>query len=130
VLYCLRTALLATEPPLTEPGDLARHVVDLLSDRQAEDIVLLDVRKVASFADYFVIASAMNPRQMGALVETVGRELRSEHVRGHHREGELDSGWVLLDYGAVIVHLFSPEQREYYALEGLWSSAQEVVRIQ
>ena len=105
-------------------------MVDLLADRQAEEIVLLDIREVAPFADYFVVASATNPRQMRALVETLSRELRDEGVRAAHQEGAADSGWVLLDYGAVIVHLFAPEQREYYALEELWRGATQVVRIQ
>ncbi len=92
--------------------------------------MLLDIRRVASFADYFVIASAVNPRQMRALVDTLDKELRQDGVRPRHREGAADSGWVLLDYGAVIVHLFSPELREYYALEQLWLAATPVVRIQ
>ena len=104
--------------------------MDLLADRQAEEIVLLDIRRVAPFADYFVIASAVNPRQMRALVETLERDLRQDGVRARHKEGALDSGWVLVDYSSVIVHLFSPELREYYALEELWQEATPVVRIQ
>ncbi len=117
------------EWPLTEPGDVARRIVDLLADRQAEEIVLLDISKVAPFAEYFVIASAVNPRQMRALVDTLAKELGRDGVRPEHQEGEADSGWVLLDYGEVIVHLFSPELREYYGLEELWRSATPVVRI-
>jgi ribosome-associated protein len=128
VLYWRRNA--HEEPPLTDPADVARRIVDLLADRQAEDIVLLDVRRIAAFADYFVIASAENPRQMRALVETVEKDLRADGVRSGHQEGSPDSGWVLIDYGDVIVHLFSPDLREYYALEELWSAATQVVRIQ
>ena len=113
-----------------EPADLAREVVDLLADRQAEDVVLLDLRKVAPFADYFVIATATNPRHMRALVETLSKELRQETRGSGHQEGDADSGWVLIDYGAVIVHLFSPELRDHYALEELWRAATPVVRIQ
>src|SRR3972149_347081 len=115
------------ELPPTDPADVARRIVDLLADRQAEDVVLLDVRQVASFADYFVIASAVNPRQMRALVETVSKDLRRDGVRSRHQEGALDSGWVLLDYGEVIVHLFSPELRGHYGLEELWQAAITVV---
>ncbi len=116
--------------PLTDPADIARRIVDLLADRQAEDIVLLDVRRVAVFTDYFVIASAENPRQMRALVDTLEKDLRRDGVRSSHREGDSDSGWVLIDYGDVIVHLFSPDRREYYGLEELWQAATPVVRIQ
>lgn len=88
------------------------------------------MRRVASFADYFVIASAENPRQMRALVETVEKDLRADGVRSGHQEGSPDSGWVLIDCGDVIVHLFSPDLRDYYALEELWRAATQVVRIQ
>lgn len=90
---------------------------------------MLDISRVASFADYFVIATADNPRQARALVETLDKELRDEGVRSGHREGASESGWVLIDYGSVIVHLFSPELREVYALEELWRAATPVVRM-
>lgn len=113
-----------------ESHELARRVVDLLADKQAEEVVLLDIRKVTTFADYFVIASAMNIRQMQSLCEAVREGLAKEGFRSFHEEGFVDSGWVLLDYGGVIVHVFSPEQRRYYDLEGLWKSGVELVRIQ
>ncbi len=116
---------------LLQPGELARRIVDLLSDRQAEDVVLLDISRVASFADYFVIASAINPRHMGALIEALDRDLKAnDAVSPLRHEGEIDSGWVLVDFGSVIVHLFAPEQRAYYNLEQLWARGREVVRIQ
>ena len=92
--------------------------------------MLLDVREIASFADYFIIASSTNQRHMRALVDILVRELRQDDVRARHQEGSDDSGWVLLDYDAVIVHVFSPELRQYYALEELWQAAREVVRMQ
>ncbi|MDO8615912.1 MAG: ribosome silencing factor [Dehalococcoidia bacterium] len=104
--------------------------MEVLSDKQAEDILLLDIREVASFADYFVIASAPTVRQTQALLEAVDETLGQEHVQPMGHEGEAESGWVLLDYGDVIVHLFSPAERAYYDLEGLWSAAAPVVRIQ
>ena len=107
----------------TEPADLARRIVDLLSDHQAEDIVMLDIGQIASFADYFVIATAQNPRHMNALVDAFGKELANEGIKSLHREGEPDSGWVLVDYGAVIVHLFTADDRQFYNLEGLWARA-------
>jgi len=126
LLYCP----LMPEPRPTEADDLARHTVDVLADRQAEDTVLLDIRRVASFADYFVITTAMNARHMHALVDTLAKDLAADGVKALHREGDEESGWVLLDYGSVIVHLFSPELREFYALEELWQTAKQVVRIQ
>jgi len=104
-------------------SDLAQRIVDILSDRQAEDVVLLDIRRVASFTDYFVIATALNARHMRALMETLDRDLAAEGAHSLHVEGEADSGWVLLDFGDVIAHLFTPEDRAYYNLEGLWGRA-------
>jgi len=106
-----------------EPAELARKVVDLLSDRQAEDVVLLDISGVSSFADFFVIASAQNPRHMNALIDAFEKELANEGTKALRREGDANSGWVLVDLGAVIVHLFSPEDRAFYNLEGLWTRA-------
>jgi len=111
-------------------AELARRIVDLLADRQAEDVLLLDISKVASFADFFVIASAVNPRHMSALVDTLDRDLGKDGVSPLRREGSPDSGWILLDFSEVVVHLFAPEQRAYYDLERLWSRGVEVVRIQ
>jgi ribosome-associated protein len=108
---------------LTDPADIVRRIVDLLSDRQAEDVVLLDISSVSSFADFFVIATAQNPRHMNALIDSFEKELAREGFKPLRREGQPDSGWVLVDFGAVIVHLFTPEDRSYYNLEGLWTRA-------
>jgi ribosome-associated protein len=105
------------------PSDLAHSIVDILSDRQAEDVVLLEIGRIASFTDFFVIATAQNSRHMRALMETLDRDLAAQGVHSSHVEGEADSGWVLLDFGDVVVHLFTPEDRAYYNLEGLWGRA-------
>jgi ribosome-associated protein len=113
-----------------QADELAHKIIDVLSDKQAEDILLLDIRNSASFADYFVIASAPSERQIGAIVDAVDETLSAEKVHPMGREGQPKSGWVLLDYGDVIVHLFAPEERAYYDLESLWHTAVSVVRIQ
>jgi ribosome-associated protein len=121
---------------LTEVGghlqgaNLARKIVDLLADRQAEDILLLDIRGVTVFTDYFVIASAPTVRQMRALSDAIDSELAKDGITPYGREGESASGWVLLDLGDVIVHIFGPEERHFYDLEGLYRQATPVVRIQ
>ena len=91
--------------------------------------MLMDISKVSSFTDYFVIATAGNPRQMNALVESLDRDLRPD-ARPLRTEGTPDSGWVLVDFGEAIVHLFAPEERAYYNLEGLWAKGVSVVHIQ
>jgi ribosome-associated protein len=80
-------------------------------------------------ADYFVIASGRSDRQVQALAGAIVDDLRADGVRPMGIEGRANAGWVLLDYGSVIVHLFAPEEREYYGLERLWSNAARVVRI-
>ena len=113
---------------------LARDVVDALVDRQASDVVLLDLAGLSTFADYFVIASADSERQMRALADAVD-EIAStrEGARRANRplwEGRNEDGWRLADLGDTVVHIFSVEQRAYYNLEGLWQRAREVVHIQ
>ena len=90
--------------------------------------MLLDISPVASFADYFVIASASAPRHFEALADAVQR--RIPDAPRPRREGTADSGWVLFDFGDVIVHLFSVQERAYYNLEALWSAATELLRIE
>jgi ribosome-associated protein len=93
------------------------------------DVVLLDMQNVCSFADYFVICSGESNRQVKAIVEAVSEQLKKENIRPLHEEGTPDSGWILLDYGAVIVHVFDTFQRDYYQLEKLWESASTKVRV-
>jgi ribosome-associated protein len=118
-------------PDSAEALSLARRIVDLASDKQASDIVLLDIRGISLIADYFVICTASSERQAGAILKDVGEKVIEEFGRKPlHTEGKPDSGWVLLDYGDVIVHVFSPPQRSFYNLEQLWSAATPVVRLQ
>jgi ribosome-associated protein len=93
-------------------------------------VLLLDISQVTTFTDYFVIASAVNVRQMQALREALDEALDRGGHGAIRSEGDIDSGWVLLDLGDVIVHLLSPEQRAYYDIERLWSAGTPVVRIQ
>ena len=112
-----------------QPGDYARLAVDVASDGQASDVTMLDIRAISAFADYFVILTAESTRQMESLRERMESELETSGAVLHHREGSPGGGWILLDFGDVIVHLFGPEEREYYHLETLWSQAPQVVRV-
>lgn len=110
---------------------LARRIVEIAEAKQANDILLLDIRSVAVFADFFVICSGRSERQLQAMSRDIVKTLvDDERLKPSHTEGEPDSGWILLDYDDVIVHIFAPEQRRYYGLEELWSNAVPVVRIQ
>lgn len=114
-----------------EAQAVARRIVDLLSDKQASDILLLDIRAVSLIADYFVIATAGSERQTGAILKDLGDKIQEEFRRKPlHVEGRADSGWVLLDFGDVIVHVFTAAQRDFYRLEDLWQAAVPVLRLQ
>lgn len=113
-----------------EAIEVARQVVAAASDKQASDIVLLDTRNVCSFADYFVICAGDSERQLRAIYEEIEQGLKKKGILPHHREGTIDSGWLLLDYGDVIVHIFGAVERAYYRLDELWREAKPVLRIQ
>lgn len=91
---------------------------------------MLDIREVCSFADYFVICSGDSVRQIEAIWQEVRKTLKHEGINPHHSEGAADSGWILLDMGGVIIHIFSPEQQDYYQLDKLWDKATTIVKIQ
>jgi ribosome-associated protein len=93
------------------------------SDKQAEDIVVLDVSEVIVITDYFVICTATSARQVKTVIEAVEDEVRKLGVRPVRREGETGAGWWLLDYVDVVVHVFGVDEREYYDLERLWRDA-------
>ena len=92
-------------------------------------MVVLDTRPVSSVADYFVIATVDSERQAKAIIEEIEKQMKASRVRPLGIDGEAESGWVLMDYGDVIVHIFDPGTRDYYQLEELWSGAPTVVRI-
>ena len=104
--------------------------MEIASDKQADDVVMLDTRQACSFADYFVICSGNSTRQIEAIWQEINETLKREGVKPYRSEGDADSGWILLDLGEVVVHIFSPLQRNYYRLDDLWSRAKTVLRIQ
>lgn len=108
--------------------DLARRIVDLVEDKKAEDITLLDLRPDAIMADFLVIANGGSDRQLNALSDHVRETIKDEHRKiPFSIDGTPQSGWVLLDYGDVIVHLFMEQERDYYDLEGLWQEKSQVL---
>jgi ribosome-associated protein len=112
------------------PLDLARRVVELAEDKKAADIVLLEVGELTTVADYFVICSGGSERQLEAIGDGIVDGLRSDGVRPIGREGTAASHWILLDFGGVVVHVFTPPERDYYGLERHWSEAKTVLRVQ
>ena len=104
--------------------DVARSAAQAAYDKKAEDIAVIDLTELSDVCDYFVIATGSNNRQVDAVVDEVEEQVAKAH--GEHPfsiEGREERSWVLMDYGSVIVHVFTPEAREYYRLEKLWGDA-------
>ncbi|CAN5508042.1 hypothetical protein BH23CHL10_BH23CHL10_06240 [soil metagenome] len=122
-----------TEPERVEiPADaaeLAHRIVEIASDKKGNDIVMLRMAELTTMADFFVICSGRSDRQVQALAGAIVNELRDDGIRPRGTEGRQSARWVLLDFGSVIVHVFAPEEREFYGLERLWSNAVQVVRV-
>lgn len=110
--------------------ELGRRVVDLAADKKAADIVLIGIAELTTVADYLVICSGSSERQLGAIADGIVAGLREVGVRPIGREGGPGAHWVLLDLGAVVVHVFAPPERDYYQLERLWADAPTVLRVQ
>ncbi len=110
--------------------ELARRAVDAATEKQATDTVLLDVTGICSFADFFVITTGESGRQLGAIYDEIEHVLKQAGATPIYREGTPDSGWMVLDYGDVIVHIFAPAEREFYNLEELWGAGRAVLRMQ
>ena len=119
----------AIEP--TQIIELARFIVDQIADRKGEDIVLLDVRERTLIADYFVICSGTSDRQLKAIVDAITESVKKKYgLPARYVEGDPAAGWVLVDFRDVIVHVFAPERRAFYDLEGFWSEAAVLLKIQ
>ena len=91
---------------------------------------MLDLKDIASFTDYFVICNGTTDRMLNALADAVVDDMREQHKEKGRVEGEARGGWLIVDYGDVVLHLFSPDQRDYYKLEELWNEGKVLLRVQ
>lgn len=108
------------------PLEMAQICARIALDKRATDLLILEVGPVASIADYFVLASGRNRRQLKAISNEIRVQLKEQGIPPLHSEGLGSDHWVLLDYGAVVVHLFDPEIRAFYDLESLWADASRI----
>jgi ribosome-associated protein len=115
---------------INESRELADRIVQLASDRKASNIVLLDIRQATLLADYFVICTGETSRQIRGIVSGIVEDLSKDDIDPLHVEGQPETGWMLVDYGNVVVHVMGPKEREYYSLERVWSSAVPILVIQ
>ena len=104
----------------------ALRIAVAAQDRRAEDVTVLDMRHLMSICDYFVICSGRSRLHVDAIADEVDQAMSAEGEEKRHREGIPDSTWVIVDYGDVVIHIFEPEARGFYNLEGLWGDAVRV----
>lgn len=104
--------------------------MNALEDKKGEDIVLLDLKELEIFTDYFVLCTGTSDRMLNALADSVVEDVNKKHRRKGRKEGLARDGWMIVDYGEIVVHLFSPDQRDYYSLEDLWGKGKVLLRLQ
>ena len=114
-------------PPKPVLPPLVQRILDLLAEKKAESVVVLDMRKLSSVTDFYVIASGSSGPQLRAMSEDLAFRLKKEGKPVHRRAGSPESQWMVLDYLDVIVHVMSPESRGYYAIEDLWNDAPRIL---
>jgi ribosome-associated protein len=106
--------------------DKARRAARAALDKKAVDLTVLDVQDVSSVTDYFLVCSGRSAPHVKTIADAIREELKADGVRPLHTEGQPESGWVLLDYGDVLLHVFLEDTRAYYALERLWGDAPSI----
>ncbi len=108
------------------PRQLALLAAEVCDEKKAKDIIVLDVRKITSISDYFIVCSTSNERQARAIAEDLRMRLKEMGKREMGVEGLEDARWVLQDFGDIVLHIFHESQREFYDIEGLWADAKQV----
>lgn len=109
---------------------MARLIVDALEEKKGEDILLIDLREICDFTDYFVLCTGTSDRMLQALADGAAEKVHTKYDQWGRMEGVSQEGWLLVDFGDVVLHLFSPDRRQYYRLEELWSRGKILLRLQ
>ena len=108
------------------PRQLALMAAEVCDEKKAKDIIVLDVRKITTISDYFIVCSTSNERQARAIAEGMRMRMKELGRREMGVEGMEDARWVLQDFGDIVLHIFHESQREFYDIEGLWADAKQV----
>ena len=106
----------------------ALKIVSIAEEKKAVDPVILDVRKISTFCDFFVIITGTSQMHIRSIADGIEEEMKKHGVRCNHREGDYESRWLVLDYASVVVHIFDEEMRGFYDLEHLWADASRVAK--
>lgn len=109
---------------------MAHTIVNALEEKKGEDILLIDIREIAIFASYFVLCTGTSDRMLQALADSALEQVKKEHQISGRIEGSTAGGWLLVDFGDIILHLFSPGRRDYYRLEDLWRNGKTLLHLQ
>lgn len=108
------------------PLELTKKIVNVLDDKKAQNIEVIDIRGVSQIADYFVICTGTSSTHVKSLADEVEFQIGDSHDTGYHKEGYSSATWILLDYKDVIVHVFYGETRDFYNLEHLWVDGEKI----
>ncbi len=111
-------------------SDITRTIIEALEEKKGEDIVLIDIQEIADFTSYFIICCGSSIRMLDALADHVSESVKSNYRINTRKEGQPEDGWMVLDVGDVVVHLFTPDQRDYYQLEKLWVEGKVLLHLQ
>ncbi len=111
------------------PKELKDKIVELFTEKKANDITVISIAKQTTIADYFVIVTARSTTQAKALAENLEESLEKDEVFALRKEGIRDARWIVIDYGSVIVHIFNDETRDFYNLEKLWTQGENIERL-
>lgn len=115
---------MAEEVQVRDSSALAERIAEIAADKKAADVRLLDLRGVVTYTDYFVLCSGNTERQTKAIHDEIHQQLKDhDKLLPHRTEGEREARWILIDYLDCVVHIFTPEARNYYRLEQLWGEA-------
>lgn len=106
--------------------EIIEKITTFLDDRKAEDIVVLDLREHANLAEYFIIATGANDPHLKSMYDGLQRLFKDAGFKGYHKAGVPESGWMIMDYYGIMVHVFDQEMREFYDLEKLWKDAPKI----
>ncbi len=110
-----------------ESKEVAQTIANILNEKKAKDIIIIDIAEKSSFADYFVIATGGSERQLGALADDVEDKFAELEITPKSKDGRPDTGWILVDGGDVIVNLFTEATRDKYTLEKIWSDCESIL---
>ena len=110
--------------------EIAHTIINSLEEKKGEEILLLDIQKVSTFTNYFIICTGTSIRMLDALADAAIIGVNEKHKIKGRIEGKPECGWIVVDFGLILIHLFSPDQRDYYKLEDLWHEGKIILHVQ